>query len=514
MSGSPFLEFNWQSSDCVGAPSSIFAYDLDLNSTALNVIDNDTGFSLCSTNRGGIPEDQCCRSAIDPSLVLGYQSVSGTYQYQGDGYNSLSLDQHIPKSASERSYCAINSLSAGFVEYTTGFYLGNNQCYEGFLKCDSEKQKLYFYSGQKCSGNPVETYSLSQEANFTSQAVGNFTGKMAVLGNGTIAFLWTTYFPSNLYLPTNKDPWEAFGTVLMILNILVPLCAIFWKCFHLYRKWTSRDLLMAGSNIIFTISGALYMFTTYYTPGSDISPSLFCWTVTSPIYFQEFSLLFVYVVDVYILNKLCLHLNSFSVALQYICITAVHLGLDGYNYMYYWVYMGFLTGDYTLYNTQTLWANKTKTLKTIVWYLVGISVVMAVVLRIARIDKRFAKGNMIAKLYLLASTVEIALPLYLHCLVIILYFVIKEVLLLTALEGVLVILNSLNVAHFMIHQFSFNSFKSMLTEALKHRKDIATSIKGEESKPAPLKMLLGSTGPKTNPTQSLQTVDEMGTQKL
>ncbi|KAJ3310982.1 hypothetical protein HDV04_004499 [Boothiomyces sp. JEL0838] len=514
MSGQPFLEFNWQSTDCAGAPSSIFAYEIDLNSTALSIIENDTGFSLCSTIRGGIPADRCCRSAINPSMILGYESVAGTYLYQGDAYNLLSQESYIPQSASQKSYCTINSLGAGFVEYTTSFYLGNNQCFEGFLKCDSVKQMLYFYGGQKCSGNPVETYSLATETNFTSQVVGNFTGKMATMGVGSISYVWTSYFPANLFAPTNKDPWEAFGTFLMVVNILLPLCSIFWKGFGIYKQLNVRDILMMTANTMFAISGALYMFTSYYTPSSNMTPALYSWTVTSPIYFDEFSRLFVYIVDVYILNNLCLHLNLTLKALTYFGIIGIHLALDGYNYMYYWVYLGFFTGDYTLYNTQTLWANKTKLVNTIIWYIVGIGVVMAVILRIASIDKRFAKGNLSTKLKLLASTMEISLPLYLHSILIILFLIIKESVLLTyfpgndrALGGVLVILNTLFVLHFMIHQFSFNSFKSILTEALKHRTE-PTTAKGEE--PAPVKMLLAD----GYPAQSLETVDQVKTIKL
>lgn len=61
--------------------------------------------------------------------------------------------------------------------------------------------------------------------------------------------------------------------------------------------------------------------------------------------------------------------------------------------------------------------------------------------------------------------------------------------------------------HFMIHQFSFNSFKSILTEALKHRTE-PTTAKGEE--PAPVKMLLAD----GYPAQSLETVDQVKTIKL
>ncbi|KAJ3318835.1 hypothetical protein HDV06_007016, partial [Boothiomyces sp. JEL0866] len=492
----PFLQFNWQSTDCVGAPSSIFAYNNYLNSTILSIIDGDTGYDTCSTQILYVPPDSCCRSSVDTAITQTYQSMAGTFIYQGDAYDSLSSQGLVPTTAVNNQYCTINSLGAGFVEYTTGYYLSMGECFQDFVKCKAGT--LFVYPEPSCSGNPEE-YSLLVESNYTSAIIGNFTGKMTTFTTGEFSYVWTMYFPTYMVYPLNKDPTEAFGTFCVIFAAILPLGSFFLKVYQLYKRWSLRDLWMMFVNIIYFLFAILLLNTEYYIVPTTVDVSKLSLITTIPIYFMQLSLLSVYLLDVYILFNLCFQTKKIYKVMSYVGVSLIHFALDGNAYLYYWSIYGLYTGDPSIYTLQENWGKITKSARLLIWFLFGVFTTLAVTIKIVFIDTRFKKANLYGKIFLLFRNIEISLPLMLHLLNVMFYYIVWNIATFTFIarnDRAAAGLNNCTylcyVFHFMIHQYSFYTFKPILLNALKYKNEIPTAKPGEKSE-APVKMLIAET---------------------
>ncbi|KAJ3269541.1 hypothetical protein HDV01_001303 [Terramyces sp. JEL0728] len=511
----PFLEFNWQSSDCVGAPSSIFAYNDYQNSTILSIIENDVGYNVCSTEKAGVPPDSCCHSAADKSMTLTYQSMAGTFLYQGDAYDDLATQDILPKSIANQFYCAVNALDIGYAEYNTGFYLDSNTCFQGFIKCF--QNSLLIYDGDGCTSAPIEEFTLATESNYTSAILGNFTGKMTGFTHGQFSYIWVSNFPTNMVYPLNKDPLEILGTICLAICGILPLGSMVFKGHQLSRRWQIRDFLMLLVNAIFFLYSILSFYSEYYVASPDDSISKLSFLTTVPIYTQDISFYCVYLMDVFIIFDLCIQGNLMHKTLSYIGITFLHIALDGSDYMYYWVIYGLYIGDASLYEIQSRWVDFANNFRVLVWFLVGVFTTLAVTVKIIHVDKRFLKAGLRGKLFVFFQNPQISLPLLCGTLNLAFYYVILNIGKNTfvagndrALAGLGNCIDLFYVLHFIIQQYSFYSFKGILINALKYKADIATGKPSEKSA-EPLKMLVAHSKSKTDDGK---TVDEKQTVRI
>ncbi|KAJ3317411.1 hypothetical protein HDV06_001654 [Boothiomyces sp. JEL0866] len=498
----PFLQFNWQSSDCAGPPSSIFAYNYDANSTILGYINSDTGFDVCSTDKI-VPADNCCKSSLNTTATMGYQASAGTYTYTGGAFNNLSLTHLYPKAASNAKYCTIKGLNNSYLEYDTGFYLSSNQCFQDFLKCSSNT--LYVYNGKQCTGN-VERFNIDSLSNFSSSVIGDFEAKMTTMGNGILYYTWVAIYPTVLYYPLNKDPLELLGTISQVIAIAIP---IFGILYILKNIFTARK-------VIFT----QIVITCYYQAPADLSIQNESLILTLSSYLQATCMLIGMMTEMYVLDKLVLNLSfKYSLAL-YCIIFLLNIGLEGWVYpLYPAVIDMFENNDPTLFLLTVQWRKMTESIQILFWLLFGIATCIAVTVKIILYDKNYKTQTVIGKLVVAFKDIYLLLPMILHLLTLTLYYITNYIVANTTLAGNdraqtgLVEFESFFLAaHIYITCFSFDYFKTTLQQAIDNRGKPSTqkSSKSSKVKPVPLKKFIDSEASK----QSTKTVNDRGTIKM
>ncbi|KAJ3318510.1 hypothetical protein HDV06_000443 [Boothiomyces sp. JEL0866] len=482
-----FLEYNWLSSDCTGPPSSIFHYIDDSNSTVLNYMNNDVGYFTC-TPYAHIDPRLCCKSSLDTTATLGYQASSGSYDFSDNAFIDLWNSHYFPISTSNQNYCTING---GLAEYSTGYYLADGACYEGYIRCLSNK--LYIYHTPKCIG-VAEEYDLQVEGNFTSDIIGSFTGKMTLFSTGIYFYTWIAYYPSALYYPLNKNPVELLGTICQLLNISAPLFGII---FYIYKMCKMRKpyflyIVIIMNLIWWLLFGLTFMYSNYSVMTTDESNANLSLSFSLPIYFQNTAILFGILSNFYILNKLVLKLSTWNSRILFALCFLLHYGLSGFVLMEYpAIYSIYQYGDPRMYILVNKWSRSTAFLHILIWFMFGFITTSTVTLYIVRYDSKYKSLAVTKKLIRVFQNSSISLPVVFQFLNLMLYFIVYYIMNFTILagndrtqSGLSEIASFLITLGMLINSFNYDYFKITLNHAVRNRgKSVISSQQNVKEQP-------------------------------
>ncbi|KAJ3344521.1 hypothetical protein HDU91_000211, partial [Kappamyces sp. JEL0680] len=221
-----FVTFNWITSECRTAPSSVLFYQSESQSVGLQMVEQyaDEGFDSC----GGlsfktIAPESCCFSAITPSEILGYKGFAGA------AIGNFTLDTaatvSFPASSVATEYCAVDVSATdmyndGNLTFSVGAFLGSNResCLESWFAC--KDSALYIYPQADCEGSP-EIYPINATATtFDSSGLGgHITVLQLVPKDPTVTFDWIeNYAVDNFYVSFTRSPYEGFCSILMCLS--------------------------------------------------------------------------------------------------------------------------------------------------------------------------------------------------------------------------------------------------------------------------------------------------------
>ncbi|KAJ3320231.1 hypothetical protein HDV06_005475 [Boothiomyces sp. JEL0866] len=302
-----------------------------------------------------IPQDQCCHSIINSTS---YQSFGGSY------------DSEYPKTVNSQYYCKI---ALAGKEYDYGYFLANNQCFDNF-KCDLKTKTLALTNN--CQ-SVLETFDLDSK-NQTSNHYGSIKVDLVQL-QGNTTFVWTTFNPSWLFIPVNKDPLEIVGTICEILGIATSFLMSIYYTRRVIIKPSMINIAITFLSGFWCAKSIVHM-TIEYTIATNYTLQQLVFIATLPLYMEALA----------------------------------ELGL-------------LLVCDYSLLNTINNWAEISSYINIIFWFLFATFTTLYITLSILRYDDRFRKQNLLAKMVIAFADSNLMYPLLAEIVFILLYFFIKTV---------------------------------------------------------------------------------------
>ncbi|KAI8900165.1 hypothetical protein BC833DRAFT_582861 [Globomyces pollinis-pini] len=139
-------------------------------------------------------------------------------------------------------------------------YVLQGQCFHGIL-CDIDSFSLYDF--ENCT-ELIETYSISEILQTYDTSIGIIDGIRLLVEKGTRRFVWTTYIPDQLLLPSKSN----FLSVVHITMICIGLVGFTTSCVFFGLRYHHRrlriDLLLFITQIIYFVllgTDLVYKFT-------------------------------------------------------------------------------------------------------------------------------------------------------------------------------------------------------------------------------------------------------------
>ncbi|KAJ3318902.1 hypothetical protein HDV06_006954 [Boothiomyces sp. JEL0866] len=215
---------------CQGSPDTIIVFNESNPTPIYNVTNLYDNIPFCGSNSFDVYLG-CCISSLDLTYSFGYQSFTRNYLSQ------YTVKQSTPKDMPQSTYCLqLNQ------DYTQRYYLENEKCLEGNVKCSNST--IYIFDESNCQGN-TESYALAHlPINVTSGILGNVTLSMVLIENGDMAIQWLAFAPPNLLVPNYTEPLE-YVMLLFFITALCSFSVVFgYQVYSMYIGEKRRDVYM------------------------------------------------------------------------------------------------------------------------------------------------------------------------------------------------------------------------------------------------------------------------------
>ncbi|KAI8900166.1 hypothetical protein BC833DRAFT_305961 [Globomyces pollinis-pini] len=242
----------WSKTDCEGPPTSMVVFELsdptaesasDNNETwpytydffrFENPIDNPCyyyGQGYFTINDGEL----CCASSLQLEETV-VQSANYVYLDVDNISNSL------PISIGNSHYCQFTN-SVLDLDSLMGYqsvYVLQGQCFHG-IYCTNDSFSIYEF--ENCT-DLIETYSISDVLETYDTSIGIIDGVRVLVEKGTRRFVWTTYIPDRLLLPSASNLLSVLHITMLCIGLVgfMTSCVFFGVRYH--HRRLRIDLLL------------------------------------------------------------------------------------------------------------------------------------------------------------------------------------------------------------------------------------------------------------------------------
>ncbi|KAJ3320684.1 hypothetical protein HDV06_005092 [Boothiomyces sp. JEL0866] len=206
---------------CQTPPDTIYVFNIS-NPYSYNSNGNETwpsffkfhfhDFTVGDTDNCYVPIEG---TACTVSLLDTYYKSGSTSWYQD-------LDEIVPKSANNNSYCKLksNDEHSLYGYFMILFHAQEGTCYDGFYAC--ENYKLVVYNDYGCKGNTTSiNMEISRDIN--SDILGNVNVEYKTFSNASMVYGWTQYSPVSALVPHFHIIFDYIGAVMYSLAIVLAL---------------------------------------------------------------------------------------------------------------------------------------------------------------------------------------------------------------------------------------------------------------------------------------------------
>ena len=298
----------------------------------------------CGNYMGQKLKGQCCYNSLD---LQGSSGVASAMEIKVES-DTLTF----PQSADHQHYCQLKAIDQGSLDgFIQVLYLADDVC-RNHVKCGLASFTRYLDEG--CE---QEIESFNDDGNYNSSTGWIEFNKIQVQGDQLIG--WNSYTPSSLMVPTFHEPSEIMGLGMYIVcafTSLYRLLTRFIKWIRVPSKRSSMDkwyMLLYSLGLALTLHNLFYWVIQY--------PDLESMAIQSGI-LCSFESLFTLTSTLLSTNhyvSTVLKLSDGKLTGAYVLIILVHLGLDGSNYLWYYLcapgYYDFKSSTATWFTMRRFW---------------------------------------------------------------------------------------------------------------------------------------------------------------
>ncbi|KAJ3313792.1 hypothetical protein HDV04_001596 [Boothiomyces sp. JEL0838] len=131
----------------------------------------------------------CCFSNLDSHYLSGYASVVQRQQLLGKS--------NFPAVANGASYCHLQQAAPeSLFGYSDIWYLADSSCIDSYYTCTTGGE-FQAFSQPGCAGSPKSLKLKNNSQLFTFESMGNVTGQITTITDGSEIYSWTAYIPSS-----------------------------------------------------------------------------------------------------------------------------------------------------------------------------------------------------------------------------------------------------------------------------------------------------------------------------